>query len=340
MTRSLSKLTALITLSLLFTACPSEEPDTPGPPSPTAKDMGAKDLNTTPDQRQDQEDMAAKDMAKAPDLTQEDMAAKDLGPDLADMAPPQDMAKTPDMAPDMNMGLPGGPSSTRQRAVPKSMTQANRGFYEYLPPGYGDAKKRPLLVFFHGIGENGDGEGQLNKVLANGPPKLIKDNKWPEDRTFIVLSPQHPGGGCFGPDEIRDFLSFATANYDVDLNRVYLTGLSCGAIGLWNYLGKYTDDVVAAAVPIAGDGKGAYNRIDCELGLVPIWAFHGDQDRQVVPSGTNTPVDGLLDGHCPSPPRKEIKKTIYPGVGHNSWSRTYDLSAGHDIYAWLMSKRR
>lgn len=339
MSHSRLKLSTLVALSLLVMACPSEEQDGPGSPSPIAKDMGGQDLAKAPDQRQDQADMPTKDLGAPPDMASDQGDAKDQGADLAglnDMAPAADMA----LPPDMNTGLPGGPSSARQRAVPKSMTQANNGFYEYLPPGYGDAKKRPLLVFFHGVGENGDGEGQLNKVLANGPPKLIKNDKWPEDRTFIVLSPQHPGGGCPSADEIRDFLSFATTSYNVDLNRVYLTGLSCGAIGVWGYLGKYSDDVVAAAVPIAGNGTGAFNRLDCELGLVPIWAFHGDKDTQVVPSGTNTPVDGLLDGHCPSPPRKEVKKTIYPGVGHNSWSRTYDLSAGHDIYAWLMSKRR
>jgi hypothetical protein len=43
---------------------------------------------------------------------------------------------------------------------------------------------------------------------------------------------------------------------------------------------------------------------------------------------------------CPAPPALEIKKTIYPGVGHDSWSRTYDLSAGHDVYAWMLSKTR
>ncbi|WP_199724247.1 hypothetical protein [Corallococcus sp. AB011P] len=29
--------------------------------------------------------------------------------------------------------------------------------------------------------------------------------------------------------------------------------------------------------------------------------------------------------------------TLYPGVGHDSWGRTYDGSAGHDVYAWLLS---
>jgi hypothetical protein len=32
--------------------------------------------------------------------------------------------------------------------------------------------------------------------------------------------------------------------------------------------------------------------------------------------------------------------TVYPGVDHDSWTRTYDLSAGHDIYAWMLDQTR
>jgi hypothetical protein len=35
-----------------------------------------------------------------------------------------------------------------------------------------------------------------------------------------------------------------------------------------------------------------------------------------------------------------VKKTIYPGVGHNSWDRTYDGSAGHDVFEWLLQFTR
>ena len=33
----------------------------------------------------------------------------------------------------------------------------------------------------------------------------------------------------------------------------------------------------------------------------------------------------------------DLRLTVYPGVGHDSWDRTYDLSAGHDIYSWLLT---
>src|SRR3954454_24753233 len=60
---------------------------------------------------------------------------------------------------------------------------------------------------------------------------------------------------CTTHDEIHDFISYAVANYNVDPTRVYVTGLSCGAFGTWEYLAKYGNEQVAAAVPIAGEGR-------------------------------------------------------------------------------------
>jgi predicted peptidase len=233
-----------------------------------------------------------------------------------------------------------GPSSGRQVKRPTGTTDAANGFLEYLPVGYDTRDDWPLLVFWHGIGENGDGsEAALDLVAYNGPPRLIRDNNWPAERPFVVLSPQHPGGGCPGNDEVRDFLAFAIETYDIDPDRVYLTGLSCGAIGAWNYMGQYVDEVtVAAFVPIAGDGGGAWGAQGCDLAKTPIWAFHGDADGVVLPGGDNTAMAGLAA--CAAPPALETKYTVYPGVGHDSWSATYDGSAGHDIYAWMLSKTR
>src|SRR5262249_22573717 len=102
---------------------------------------------------------------------------------------------------------------------------------------YGDEAKRPLLIALHGSGENGDGsKASLHRLLDGGIPKLIADDEWPAARPFIVLAPQHPDSAvdaCPEPPEIDEFLQFAMKRYDVDTTRVYLTGLSCGAIGGW-----------------------------------------------------------------------------------------------------------
>lgn len=238
---------------------------------------------------------------------------------------------------DENGGAPGGPSSTRHTPrLSGTVAGTKIGYWEYLPPHYGNGAKYPLLVFNHGIGENGDGGMvALTKVPVAGPPMLIKGNKWPEERQFVVLSPQHNGNNdCPSASEIDGFIAFAMKQYDVDPKRVYLTGLSCGAIGSWNYLGAHTNEVVAAAVLISGDGRGAFNQAGCALGKVPLWAFHGDMDMTVLPVGSTEPLGKLAK--C-MPLAVDAKLTIYPGVGHSGWNQTYDLSAGHDIYTWLLS---
>ena len=207
------------------------------------------------------------------------------------------------------------PSPGVQTQHPLGSTTAPFGFYDYLPPGYNDGKSRPLMVFFHGIGENGNGTTDLPSVLKNGPPKLIDRSKWPADRPFVVIS-------------------WSVASYHIDAKRVYLTGLSCGAIGGWSYLGKYVDVEVAAAVLISGAGKGAFNQQGCALTRTAIWAFHGDMDPTVSPGDDELVMPKLIA--CPQP-RRDQQFTLYPGVGHDAWSQTFDLSAGHDVYAWLLA---
>ncbi|MEQ8273059.1 MAG: PA14 domain-containing protein [Deltaproteobacteria bacterium] len=231
----------------------------------------------------------------------------------------------------------GGNSSTRHTARPLGTTGAGNGFYEYLPPNYNaSGAPYPLMVFWHGVGENGNGSTDLFRVLVNGPPRLIDDDQWPNSRPWVVLSPQHPGGGCPGVSEIQSFIAWAVSNYNVDPNRVHLTGLSCGAIGSWNYLGVHLDSQVAGAVLIAGDGRNAFSNAGCALGAVAIWGFHGTGDTVVSPQGTIQAMNNLIA--CPV--RDDAILTTYPGVPHDSWTQTYDLSAGHDIYGWLLQQVR
>jgi predicted peptidase len=258
--------------------------------------------------------------------------------------------------------------SERFMPRPRGESDAPLGYYEYLPSGYGDGEPRPLLVFVHGLGESGDGsEAELGRLLATGIPQLIRADRWPDDRPFVVLAPQHdepaddaaydacergrswgpcvlrqqhelghPADGslCMTPTELHDFLRYAVANYDVDHERVYLTGLSCGAYASFEYAAVHGARDVAAMVLIAGDGRPAWEAVGCDLGQIAIWGLHGDADSEIAPDGTVEPMSSLMD--CPAPPRRDVELTVYPGVGHDSWTRTYDGTAGHDIYEWLL----
>lgn len=224
-------------------------------------------------------------------------------------------------------------SSTRLRAVPVGTTDVALGFWEYLPPGYGD-EPVPLLVFTHGASWQGAGtEETLQELLEVGPPNLISHDQWPNSRPFLVLAPQNPHSGCFTSEDIDALYTYALANYNIDTKRIYHTGQSCGAIGSWNYLADHFDEHVAAAVLISGDGRDAFAKAGCDLGKVAIWGLHNEQDQSVPAAGTIETINGLLD--CDPVP--DVKLTIYPGeTAHDAWTKTYDLSAGNDIYAWLL----
>jgi hypothetical protein len=253
---------------------------------------------------------------------------------------------------------------------PIGSTDFPQGFDEYLPPSYtATGAKSPLLLFFNGYGENGDGSPEgLSNLLNAGIPKYINVGGWATDRPFVVLAMQHvedppgfdgsscqdvyPWGGscnmqlqhdrgnvqpafCTTPDEVHDFIDYAVAHYNVDPAHVYLTGLSCGAFGVWEYLAKYpADGKVAAAVPIAGDGRPGSASDYCALASTPLWAFHGALDDVVNPLGSIEPMTALAG--CPGVPADQAKLTVYPDRDHNSWDPAYAGAFGNDIYAWML----
>ena len=232
-----------------------------------------------------------------------------------------------------------GPSSTRLTARPDgTVAGAPNGYWEYLPPGYGVRPPPPLIVFWHGQGQWGSGadEESLARVRVAGPPALIASDRWPNALPFVVLSPQRRENICCPPaSEVRDFLVFALEHYEVDPERVYLTGFSAGAIGSWNYLAEDRDAVVDGAVLVAGDGRPAWRRAGCELGRVRTWAFHGSADENVQVAGTIEPLNALQ--RCADPPPFDARLTVLEGAAHDITAQTYDPTLGYDVYTWLLN---
>ncbi|MEO6413913.1 MAG: hypothetical protein ABIO48_15095 [Pedococcus sp.] len=265
------------------------------------------------------------------------------------------------------IGTNNSTSSQRYTLRPAGTTGSPLGYAEYLPAPYGQAPS-PLLVFLHGAGESGDGSADALALQAEQAiPRHIANDGWPDERPFVVLAPQHDdiGGGtayehcddvafpgscflttwhdrghlsaeapCFTPDEVRDFIAYAVAEYDIDPARVYLTGLSCGGFGTWEYLETYGDAQVAAAVPIAGEGRPAWAAVGCALASVPIWAFHGALDDVIDPQGSIVPITGLRN-QC-GVADEEAGLTVYPDRDHDSWNITYAQGSPVDIYTWLL----
>lgn len=224
---------------------------------------------------------------------------------------------------------------------PLGSTTAANGFIEYLPPSYStiSSKKLPIILFFHGSGENGNGTTDLYKLYNTGFPPLIKNGTWTYKEQFVVLMPQHTSTSqynlCPSANEIKNFIDFAVANYNIDPYQVYITGLSCGANGVYDYIAANptANDKVAAAVIISGNGTKVSKKAGCTV-TIPMWSFHGNKDN-TSPWANDVAANDFFKT-CPTP-HAEATLTLYDGVDHNAWDRTYDLSAGNDIYAWMLS---
>lgn len=220
-------------------------------------------------------------------------------------------------------GVPAAEPLQSEQQFEKEITvKAKLKYLLFLPAGYEPSGKAwPLLLFLHGAGESGD---DLAKVKLHGPPKLIENKT--RDFPCIVVSPQSPGRG-WNADILAGLLDDLAAKYRVDKDRVYLTGLSMGGFGSWSLAAAYPDRFAAIA-PICGGGNPADA---AKLKDLPIWVFHGAQDRTVPLASSERMVEALKTlGSA-------VKFTIYPDAGHDSWTATYD---DPEFYRWLFEQKR
>ncbi len=196
------------------------------------------------------------------------------------------------------------------------------GYLLYLPKDYAQKDSWPLLLFLHGAGERGE---NLDRVKANGPPKLIAAGK---DFPFVVVSPQCPSRSRgWQPQELSMLLDEIIEKYKVDKDRIYVTGLSMGGFGTWA-LAASTPERFAAIVPICGGGDPNTAR---RIAHIPVWVFHGAKDKTVPLERSEKMVEALKKANG------NVKFTIYPEAGHDSWTAAYN---DPELFKWLLEQKR
>lgn len=194
----------------------------------------------------------------------------------------------------------------------------------FLPEKYGETdEKWPLILFLHGRGES---YGPLSLVKKWGPPRLVE--REPAAFPFVVVSPQCPARPANWSDETRQkqlvqLLDDIVERYDVDPDRVYLTGLSMGGYGSWTLAASHPERFAAVA-PICGGGNPANAG---KLVNLPIWVFHGDKDNAVPIRRSQEMVAAIRKAGG-----ERVRFTTLEELGHNSWSAAY---ATPDLYSWM-----
>ena len=198
----------------------------------------------------------------------------------------------------------------------------------YRPPGFDTSSNQfPLVMFLHGVGENGTDNVTQVSYHIDG---LIAATQGTNFAAFL-LAPQLPVGADWRQAQWRALtlaaLQNVQTNYSVDSRRLYLTGLSLGAIGIYDYL-PLRPDLFAAAVPMSGSGDTNNAPLFKD---VPIWMFHGELDATVPVSGSRN-MFAALTAAGGSPRYTEI-----PGAGHVIWGPIY-ADSSNQLYPWMFSQ--
>lgn len=180
---------------------------------------------------------------------------------------------------------------------------------------------QPLLIFLHGSGERGS---DIEKVKIHGPPKIAETQP---EFPFITVSPLLEADGDWDVAKLDILLADVRRKTKIDPARIYLTGLSRGGHATWRWA-TARPALFAAIAPVAGKGD---ITAACALKSIPVWAFHGDKDSVVAPSGSSDMVTAV--NKCGG----NARLTLYADTGHDSWTRTYDDPA---LYAWLRAHNR
>ncbi len=199
-------------------------------------------------------------------------------------------------------------------------------------PGRSDGERLPLIVFLHGDWQDGDDNEAQLAGYGNGSLELV-DRAIEGNVPLVYVAPQTEHG-YWPPRRVAAVVRDALARFPVDPRRIYLTGISDGASGVWDAL-KAWPTCFAAAVPMSGMTELAGL---APIARVPQWIFHGGEDND---TDVETGYGGAMVGS-----RAVVRAlramggtpryTEYPDEMHVIWHRAY---ATEELLPWLLDQR-
>jgi predicted peptidase len=214
----------------------------------------------------------------------------------------------------------------------------------FVPDGWTSRRTWPVVLFLHGSGERGDDNA---RQLSQGLPPWLREHG--ANFPALVVMPQAPAGSYWNGVSERmamRALADSVAEFRGDRRRLYLTGLSMGGYGVWQFAIDHPG-VFAAAAPICGalgpisdepalhvlgvpPGADPYAWVAAHIGALPVWIFHGAAD-DVVPPGDDRRLYATLQARG-----AEAHYTEFPGVNHGSWVPAY---ATPELWPWMFAHR-
>lgn len=217
--------------------------------------------------------------------------------------------------------------------------------YRELVPLNPERDKYPLVIFMHGAGERGiDNE----KQLTHGAQMFLNPVNRKKYPAYVVF-PQCPEEGywaynerpaSFDPDKmpileeptkyiklVRGLVTKYINEGNVNPDRIYLVGLSMGAMAVYDLAERYPS-MWAAAVPICGtvNPKRLQNCREVNFSI-----YHGDADNVVPVEASRAAYARLKEIHT------SVEYKEFPGCNHGSWNPAF---CEPDFMKWLFGNNK
>jgi predicted esterase len=179
----------------------------------------------------------------------------------------------------------------------------------FVPAEYEPGGHFPIVVALHALAQWGDSTDSPYLAYNLGGTYTSASGRTIEP-CFLLL-PQCPAWnqwvdwdftkGNYSTDSVAFAPELAAAKaladsivaaYGIDTNRIYLAGLSMGAMGVWDLLARFPGKY-AAALALSGSGDPSKTPLMTD---VSIWAAHGTEDNEIpLDSATQEMILALSD---------------------------------------------
>jgi predicted peptidase len=212
----------------------------------------------------------------------------------------------------------------------------------FVPPSIAPGEKYPLLLWLHGRGDSGtDNAKQLMHMqfLLNDPDRLDKHPffilvpQCPEDRAWFdghrtASASSEAAKGDELLDVASEMLDETIAKHPIDVDRVYLLGISTGGTAAWEMAMR--DPERFAAIAPLGSAGGESADIG-RLREVPVWAFHCTRDTWISIDLVANTIDALREAGGTA------ALTAIDREEHGCWR---DALADYRVVSWMLRQRR
>jgi predicted peptidase len=116
------------------------------------------------------------------------------------------------------------------------------------------------------------------------------------DYNYFMLIPQAPADTWWDAPLIEqgvvELVSATQEQFSIDTDRIYITGLSAGAFGMWAIVSD-NPDIFAAGISVAG-GLAAPRDLS-RIAHIPFQVFHGSEDSTVPVAESRSIVEALRE---------------------------------------------